>query len=601
MKKLILSIFLTIGVFVHSQEYTDYIGAGHDQGITVTSSSDQERDGWIERASANNTINGLGLDARLLETSRFLSQATFGTDLDYIKQVSESSFEDWIDAQFELSSQDMGELTQSIYDQALQMWVANGGDPEDYFGPYALHFLYAWWEINMTNQDLLRQRVALALSEIFVISWNSGLNDYGVGLGDYYQMLADNAFGNFRDLLQDVTLHPMMGGYLSHYNNPRSNPNLNIHPDENYAREIMQLFTIGLYEMNADGTYQLDSNGNRIPTYDNNDIKEFAKIFTGLGPAEVINNPWNVTPQFGVSFYFAKKDVPLKMYEAYHEPGPKFLLNGQNVPSGQTGMADINAGLDNLYNHPNVGPFIAKHLIQRLVKSNPSPQYISNVSAAFNNSNGVRGDMKAVIKAVLLDPEARSCGALMDPTNGKLTEPMIRYFNLARQLDKYNPNSFHWNSGYNYYNFTRQAPLGAPSVFNFFLPDFGPNGPISEQNLVAPEYQIHNSFSSIGYVNQMDLYTWAGFVELFDVWGLGIENATLDYEDLKYYAKDIDVLLNRLDKLFTHGQLSEETRQIIKTALIPIDGPEPTIDYAYFRVKMAIYLMMISPDYAIKR
>ena len=584
-----------------SQVYDDYIGAGHDEGITVSSSDEQIRPGWNESAAANNTINGDGLDGRLLETSRFLSQATFGTDLEYIKAVAEGSYEDWIDAQFELSSPEMNQLTRDIFQQALQMWINNGGDPEDYFGPYVLHFLYAWWQTNLNNEDLLRQRVTLALSEIFVISWNSGLNDHGVGLSDYYDMLSDNAFGNFRDLLQDVTLHPMMGFFLSHYNNPKSFPEYNIHPDENYAREIMQLFTIGLYELNPDGTYVLDGNGNRIPTYDNDDIKEFAKIFTGLGPADIHPNPWYGAPEFGIDFYFAIKDLPLVMYEQWHEAGEKNLLNGVTVPPGQTGMRDIEDGLDNLFNHPNVGPFIARLLIQRLVKSNPSPQYISNVANAFNNTNGVRGDMKAVIKAILLDEEARSCAWVTEPSNGKLTEPMIRYFNVARQLEVHNPNDFDWNNGYSFFNVTRQAPLGAPSVFNFFLPDFTPNGVISEQNLVAPEFQIHNSFSSLAYVNEVDYWTWAGYSNLFQVWENQGESATLDFEVLKYYARDPEVLINRLDKLFTHGMLSEETKEIMRNAIEPLQGNNPDIDYMYYRVKMALYLILISPDYAVKR
>ena len=601
MKRLVLLFACLTSCILTAQVYTDYIGAGHSEGITVTSSSEQTRDGWSETSSALNTINGSGLDGRLLETSRFLSQATFGTNIDYIKAVAEGSFEDWIDEQFSLSSPPMGPLVSDIYNEALQMWVANGGAAEDYFGPYVLHFLYAWWQTNMTNEDLLRQRVALALSEIMVISWNSGLNDYGIGLGDYYEMLSRNAFGNFRDLIRDITLHPMMGGYLSHYNNPRSFPEYNIHPDENYAREIMQLFTIGLYELNNDGTYVLDGNGDPIPTYDNNDIKEFAKIFTGLGPADVNMNEWGVTADFGVNFYFAKKDEPLIMYDDWHEPGPKYLLNGFTVPAGQSGMNDIEDAMDNLFNHPNVGPFIARLLIQRLVKSNPSPQYISNVANAFNNTNGVRGDMQAVIKAILLDDEARSCSWINDPTQGKLTEPMIRYFNITRQIDVENPNSFSWNSGYGFYNTTRQAPLGPPSVFSFYLPDYAPNGAISQQNLVGPEYQIHNSYSSIGYVNEVDYWTWAGYANIFEVYENEGENATLNFNSLMYLAQDSDVLVNHLDKLFTHGQLSEGTKQIIKSA---VDGLTPNNageEYTYYRTKMALYLIMISPDYAVKK
>ncbi len=585
-----------------AQEYSDYLGAGHANGITVTSSSEQHKANWNEVAAAENTINGKGLDGRLLETSRFLSQATFGTDLNYIKNVSENSFEDWIDRQFTLHAPSMGDLSITIYQQAKQMYADNGGDPDEYFGPEAQHFLFSWWQINMNNEDLLRQRIALSLSEIFVISWDSNLDNYGAGLGYYYDTLADHAFDNFEDLLLAVSLHPMMGGYLSHYNNPKSIPAQNIHPDENYAREIMQLFTIGLYELNDDGSYRTDSNGDRIPTYDNNDIKEFAKVFTGLGPGAVNDNPYGVVADFGVNFYFAKKDTPMKMYNAWHQSGPKHLLNGYTIPSGQSGMQDIKDAIHHLFMHPNVGPFLAKHLIQRLVKSNPSPQYISRVTAAFNNTNGERGNMKAVIKAILLDEEARSCNWINNPNQGKLLEPMLRYFNVARQIPIDNPSGLDWNIGYYFYKQTGQAPLGSPSVFNFFLPDFKPNGPISDAGLVAPEFQIHNSVTSIGYLNEVDLWTYPNWgYPILNTWDLGLEDATLDFTALKYYAKDPEVLINELDKLFTHGLLSDETRQIIKDAIDPISGNDPSIDYLFYRVKMAVYLLLISPDYAISK
>jgi len=599
MKRLLLYTFLITSTFALSQEYTDYLGAGHSNGITVTSSSQQSRTDWVETAAAENTINGKGLDARLLETSRFLAQATFGTKRDYIETVAQGTFEDWIDNQFEINSPSIGEQTQVIYDQALNMFIANGGDPEDYFGPYSLHFQYAWWQANINNEDLLRQRIALALSEIFVISWNSNIADYGVGLGDYYDVLKDNAFGNFRDLLLDITLHPMMGGYLSHYNNPRSFPDQNIHPDENYAREIMQLFSIGLHELNQDGTYQLDENGDRIPTYDNDDIKEFAKIFTGLGASEVMENPWGVTAEFGVEFYFAKKDIPLTMYEAWHQPGQKHLLNGLTVPSGQSGMQDINTAIDNLFNHQNVAPFIALRLIQQLVKSNPSPNYISRVSQAFNNTNGVRGDMKAVIKAILLDEEARNCSWVNNPSSGKLIEPMLRYFNVTRQVDLDNDTGIYWNTGWAFFEATKQLPLGAPHVFNFYPPDYVPNNEFAAENLLGPEFKIHNSASSLAYINEVNFWTFPEYVPVLNTWDLGIEDTPLDYESLKYYAKDSEVLVNELDKIFTRGQLSNETKQIIVEAVDPLIGDNESVDFMHYRVKMALYLILISPDYAI--
>ncbi|WP_298553499.1 DUF1800 family protein [uncultured Algibacter sp.] len=600
MKKPILYLFLWFPICFFSQEYSDYLGAGHSNGITVTSSSQENRLNWNETASGENTINGTGLDGRLLETSRFLAQATFGTDLDYIKTVAENPFEDWIDNQFDLDSPSMGELTQTVYDKALDRFVTNGGNEDDYFGPYWPHFQYAWWESNIGNQDLLRQRIALALSEIIVISRNSNIGDYGVGLGDFYDVLKDNAFGNFKNILREITLHPMMGIYLSHYNNPKSNPEENTHPDENFAREIMQLFSIGLYELNQNGSYVLDGNGDRIPTYNNADIKEFAKIFTGLGPADVMENPWGVTTRFGVGHYLAVKDIPMVMYDEFHEPGEKRLLNDQVVPSGQSGMQDIDSAIDNLFNHQNVGPFIAIRLIQQLVKSNPSSAYISRVSSAFNNTKGVRGDMKAVIKTILLDEEARSCSWIDNPSGGKLIEPMLRYFNVARQLDLDNETSENWNISYNFYQATGQSPLAAPHVFNFFLPAYVPNSEFTSANLVGPEFEIHNSATSIDYINEVNLWTFPQYYSILDTWDLEMEGRPLDFEALKYYAKDSEVLINQLDKLFTRGQLSNETKQLIINAVDPIVNDwNEDFQYTDLRVKMALYLILISPDYTI--
>jgi len=600
MKNPIFYFFLCFPVLLFSQQYGDYLGAGHNDGIIVTSSHQENRSNWNEIANAENTINGAGLDARLLETSRFLAQATFGSDLNYIKKVAENPFEDWIENQFNLNSPSMGVLTQTIYDKALARFVANGGMEDDYFGPFWPHFQYAWWDSNIGNQDLLRQRIALAFSEIMVISRNSSLGDYGVGLGDYYDVLKDNAFGNFKNLLKDMTLHPMMGIYLSHYNNPKSDPEQNIYPDENFAREIMQLFTIGLYELNQNGSYVLDGNGDRIPTYNNDDIKEFAKIFTGLGPADVMDNPWGVTAQFGVNHYLAIKDIPMVMYDAFHEPGEKHLLNSVVVPNGQSGIQDINAAIDNLFYHQNVGPFLARRLIQQLVKSNPSPGYISRVSGAFNNTKGVRGDMKAVIKAILLDEEARSCSWINTPSSGKLVSPMIRYFNVARQLDLNNEAIENWNVAYNFYQATGQSPLAAPHVFNFYLPDYVPNSEFDAANLVGPEFEIHNSATSIDFINEVNLWTFPQYYSVLSTWDLDMEGRALDFEALKYYAKDSEVLVNQIDKLFTHGQLSNETKLVIIDAVDAIIyGWNDDFKYTDLRVKMALYLLLISPDYAI--
>jgi len=597
--KLLLSLFFTI--YGYSQ-YTDYLGAGHSNNITVTASSTQSRTNWNETANATNTINGKGMDGRLLETSRFLAQATFGTDLTYIEDLAADFesfyFSDWIDQQFNLplNTPSMGDLTKTIYEDAKTLYENNGGSGP-YNGPTRTHFSYAWWQVNKSNNDLLRQRVALALSEILVYS-NLFDDSNASGSGYYYDVLLNNSFGNFKDLLLDVTLQPMMGRYLTFFNSPKSDLTVNQFPDENYARELMQLFTIGLSELNQDGSYILDGNGQRIPTYNNDDITEFAKIFTGLGAGAGINN---IAPFFGLGFSATDTSVPMAMYDAWHEPGSKNLLNGFTIPAGQTGMQDVEDTINHLFNHSNVGPFIAKRLIQRLIKSNPTPQYISAVAAAFNNTNGIRGDMKGIIKAILLHPEARTCSWINEPYQGKLREPMVRYFNLLRQIEVNNPHGFDWNDGNEFHDFTYQAPLQTRSVFSFYSPDFEPNGPIADTGagLFGPEFQIDDSYTSIGYINTFDSYIYEQNNLYAGIDELGLENVTFDFEALKYLAKDSEVLINHLDKLFTHGQLSNPTRQIIKNAVESFVGTDDTT--LLNRSKIALWLITMSPDYAIQK
>ncbi|NOY50417.1 MAG: DUF1800 domain-containing protein [Chlorobi bacterium] len=596
-----LLIFTGLGIFLNAQVYEDYIGAGHSAGITVTSSDNHSLWGWEEFASGEKTINGDGLDARLMETSRFLTQAAFGADMEYIKSVAEMDFEDWVDDQFQKPLPIMTDTLMDIWARGRQMFIDAGGDSAEYGEqPYNHHFLYSWWQLNMANEDLLRQRIALSLSEILVISFRDVLDGFGIAQANFYDIFLRNAFGSYLDILHEVALHPAMGVYLSHFNNPKSNPEQNIHPDENFAREVMQLFTIGLYELNQDGSHKTDNDGNEIPTYDNNDIKEFAKVFTGLGPGAVVENEWVDEPYFGLEKWLTDFTFPMAMYDDWHEQGEKHLLNGFVVPDGQSGMQDVDMAIDNLFNHENVGPFIARKLIQSMIKSNPTPSYISRVAAAFNdNGAGERGDMKAVIKAILLDEEARDCSWINDPVQGKLREPMQRYFHFCRAMDKSSPFGIYWNVGYEFYRQTGQAPLGSPSVFNFFLPDFQPSGPIADAELFAPEFQIHNSQSSIGYVNMVDM--WVRWGVLLDTWEAIGTSVTLDKTALIPLAKDPQVLIDKLDVLLTHGMLGEETRNIVVLALNAITHDNSWAFYLEFRVDMALYLIMISPDYTIQK
>ena len=528
------------------------------------------------------------------EASRFLAQATLGANLDMIQEVATMGYEAWLDQQFALPASN-----------TLPLLEAGAVNQEGLF--LAMEFRWSYWQQVMTGADVLRHRMALALSEIFVISTRvDELFDLPRGVSSYYDMLLKHAFGNFRDLLFDVTMHPCMGMYLSHVRNRKSDPSLNRFPDENYAREVMQLFTIGLYELNQDGTHKLDGKGNSIPTYTNSEITEFAKVFTGLTYA-----PQEDGVEVDLELFLEGDEIlykPMVMYEPEHEPGSKKLLNGFVIPAGQSGMEDINSAVDNLFNHANVGPFIGHLLIQRLVKSNPSSAYISRVAGAFNdNGSGVRGDMKAVIKAILLDPEARDASHMSDPTHGMLREPFVRYVQLCRAFNAASENGTYRNNGEIVQEMLQQYPFDSPSVFNFYLPTYQPLGPIADAGLVAPEFQITTSYTAISGINFMnetivnDQLMSISNPNLETCEDSGTEcqeptDAEMVYlnleQEMALAEGDIDGLINRLDLILTYGTLSTPMRTIIKNTINQLDDP-------YERVTMALYLIMISPDYAI--
>lgn len=518
--------------------------------------------------------------SELKEASRFAAQATFGMSFDEIDALAWSGKENWIGSQFVTPISNHRPVVADLVQRR------EAGEFEEYEEDIEYLILFrrlAWWHRTVTARDALRQRVAFALSEIFVVSDNVDqliINPFA--LSDYYDTLLAHAFGNYRELLREVTLHPAMGIYLSHVNNRRSDPINNIFPDENYAREVMQLFSIGLFELNIDGSPRLDDDGDPIPTYTNVDIREFAKIFTGLsfgGGDAFFGNPFP-------SFLSA-----MRMFDAQHEPGQKTLLNGTVVPAGQTGLQDIEAAIDNLFNHPNVGPFIGKQLIQRLVTSNPSPAYVERVARAFNGDNtGVRGDMRAVIRAVLLDPEAAAATTTV-PEFGKLREPVVRYAAILRQFGANSSDGFIANTGYFLQELAKQHPLSAPSVFNFFLPAHSPAGEIANAELVAPEFQITTSNSIVGLSNLIDFIVLADYVtdspEPF-------ATVSLDFSDYEALAGDIAALVDRLDIVLTSGTLDPATRQAIEATLVDIE------DLA-IRARIAIYMFLISSDYAVRQ
>jgi len=570
------------------------IGMGHNDGVTVTSSDE------TGQRYSSVTLAQDGFLPNLSAASRFLSQATLGYNMDDIDTVAMMGIEDWIDDHLARSGYTtMVQLVEDYHNFV----ISSTGNPDA--NPGIRYWDYAWWQYHMKSKDLLRQRVAFALSEFLVISRFSFFSNKPYAFADYYDILLDNAFGNYKDILTEVTYHAAMGNYLTYINNPKSDPSQNQFPDENYARELMQLFTIGLYELNRDGSIKFDSQGQPIATYDNDDILEFSKIFTGL--------TWGDRNNFGRKYPLDDSSyvVSMHMYNDEHEPGPKNLLNGLIVSDRNPvdGDADIADAIQNLFSHPNVGPFLGKFLIQRLVTSNPSPDYIDRVASAFNNDgNGTRGNLEAVVKAILLDPVATSCDSGNDVTFGMLREPFIRYVQMNKAFENSTMSGNHRNDMDYVYELTEQKPNSSPSVFNFFQSDHQPIGPVESAGLVAPEFQITNSKTISGYIN--GLYRWiidANPADEYDLYS-GEDNATyqdeyatwnLSEEILLADDNKLHILVDRLNLLLAGGRISSYTEQVIINTIK--EFPNEDADDALLRIRLAIYLILSSPEYLINR
>ncbi len=527
--------------------------------------------------------------------ARFLDQASMGADYELIREVCEMGIAAWIDQQMGLPVTPIEPETRAIFESA----------PEDE-RPNPWYFRRPLWKLWVTGEDQLRLRVALALSEIFVISDKPAkLKRAPVGIANYYDMLQRNAFGNFRDLLMDVTLHPVMGFYLSHAGNQKSNPEKNLFPDENYAREVMQLFSIGLYELNPDGSRKVDEEGEYIPTYTNYEITEFAKVFTG------IVYDWSDDPYFNSREPIFENvvrrqkmfDKPMVLVDEEHEPGTKDLLNAYTTPADQATQEDLNDAIDNLFNHPNTGPFICRLLIQRLVKSNPSPGYIEDVASVFaDNGSGVRGDMAAVIKAIYLHSEARNSYMVKLTGQGKLREPYLSYVKLFRVFNAADASGkYHYDDRRDVKALGQQF-LSSPSVFNFFLPDFQPIGKIADRGLVAPEFEIVNSQSVVEQINIWHRMLNSRTIlpnNLLNNDRLDLTQWSFDWADELALADDPVALVDRVDLLLTGHTLTPGTRQIIIEAISGIGTNRS--NYKRERVEMAIYLILLSPDFVVQK
>jgi uncharacterized protein (DUF1800 family) len=538
------------------------------------------------------------------DASRFLEQATFGATDASIHQVSMIGYPAWLNQQFAMPP--------TLHEPAVEQTVILNNPPcaaGDVKCNAALFEQNAsdedlvqdtFWQKSIAGNDQLRQRMEYALTSLFVISTepNFSIQSMPRGEANYYDVLGADVFGNFRTLLQDVTLNPMMGQFLNTLGNDKGNATTE--PDENYAREVMQLFTIGLWQLNDDGSQKLGANGNPIPTYSNNDVVGLAAVFTGWSwnvPGNGSDNAWSnccmyVGPGYGEDL------LPMQAYPSHHYTAEKQFL-GVTIPaSGSSDTAgDLKIALDTLFNHPNLPPFFCKQMIQHLVTSNPSPTYISNCSAVFeNDGTGVRGNLKAVISEILLDPEARdSATDFANPQYGKVREALLRYTEWARAFtaqsrtgsyDNGSPEDPIWGLG--------EMALRSPTVFNWFAPGFVPPGTsIAAAGLGAPEMQMTNVSSVVGYINYMQDAIGSSAISGPDLFS--------NYEEEMRLAGTPAALLDRINLLLMAGEMDSTLYGQIQSAISAIDiptGDQNATNAALLnRVETAIYLTMASPEF----
>ncbi|WP_225883101.1 DUF1800 domain-containing protein [Sphingomonas aliaeris] len=495
------------------------------------------------------------------QASRFLAQSTMGATQATIADVVTAGYSGWIDAQIAMP-------------RAIKHWdwlVANGySDAANMNGTNG--FDQTVWRQAIVEPDQLRQRVGLALLDMLVIGIDGITTNWRqFAAAAYMDVLLDNAFGNYRTLLDAITTNAAMASFLTFLGNRKANPTTGAQPDENYARELMQLFTLGLVQLNIDGSVKMSA-GAPMETYTPNDVTQLARVFTGLSLATNVAT----TPD--------RYRVPLVMNAAINETGSATFL-GKTVSGG--GMAAIKAALDAIFAHPNLPPFVSKQMIQHLVTSNPSPAYVGRVANAFaDNGAGVRGDMKAVIRAILLDTEARSDAALTNTSAGKLREPVTRLTGWARAFGVNSPSNA-WAIGDTSSTANRlgQSIGRSQTVFNYFRPGYSPpNTAVSTAGLVAPEFQITNELSVVAYINYMS-----------SLIANGAGDTKADYTTILTKATDSAALVDEINLVLAAGQLTGATVTAIRAAVDSISSA--TAAGQLNRVYTAILTTLASTDY----
>jgi uncharacterized protein (DUF1800 family) len=507
---------------------------------------------------------------------RFLEQATFGPTEATIPEVQRKGPARALDEQF---NQPMtGYPSYAAVDPDPRKGCPDGSPDTCYRDNYtAFPLQVKFFQNALGGPDQLRQRVAFALSQIIVVSGVELETMHGIGY--FQQILMRNAFGSFRTLLQEITLSPAMGEYLDMVNNPKPDPARGIEPNENYARELLQLFAIGEVMLNPDGTYRYDAGGNLLPAYTQEDVEDLARALTGW----IYPTRPGTAPKFPSHPWYVGQMLP---YASQHDTGAKSIL-GRTLPAGQTAQKDLADALDVIFQHPNMGPFIGRQLIQHLVTSNPSGAYVARVAAAFdNNGRGVRGDMKAVLRAVLLDQEAR--GAVKTAADyGKLREPVLFMTGVLRALggtsDGVHLLDQSTRMGQNVFN--------APSVFNFYPPHYTAPG----TSLEGPPFKLMLTGTILNRANFVDRMVFNGNVGR-DTTVPGSTGTRVDLARMQALAANPGQLLDRLDLVFMHRTLSAQARQSILQAVQAYPASDPL-----GRARQAIYLVATSPQYQVEQ
>lgn len=549
------------------------------------------------------------------EAARFLTQATFGPTDKAITRLMAIGYKAWLDEQFTLP---MSTVSHQSYWQTRNGAIKAANPARGAGGAEVMH---SFWNQALTGNDQLRQRVAFALSEIFVVSLmdNCGSDGNAVGIAAYLDMLGKQSFGTYRSLIEKVALNPIMGCYLSHIRNQKEDLASGRVPDENFARELLQLFSIGLYQLNQDGSLKLDANGQPIETYNESDISGLAKVFTGWS--------WQCPDMTEHCFMAGRRQSDmyespdrytgaLKAYPLYHSTSEKRFLNvvipRQSTPNPQ---ASLTTALDTLAAHQNLAPFLSKQLIQRMVTSNPSPAYINRVSMAFRASGG---DMKAMISAVLLDHEARDWapGNAQSTTFGKIKEPILRLSNVIRAMGAQSATGSYLIGIMGDPGFSiGQFPLYSPSVFNFFRPGYvAPGSSSGAASMVAPELQLVNETTVAGYAGVMRRLMTDGIGNYGYDGTTGKSDVQLTFNSDTQFplrasaTNDLPGMVEVLNQWLLYGTMSSDLRAAIIEAVTAVDlrrGSSPTAtqinDTQLARLRAAVLLIAVSPEFQIQK